>query len=125
MLKAVGVNAEGKREVLGVSVSLSEHEVHWCTCLGVMVRVPAPTPFSPEELESIQSPVLLVLGAKDNLVGDPERAKTLATHIPDLTVEVVQTGHAINVEDPAGTNRLILDFLQEDIDEPSATPFHG
>jgi putative transposase len=29
VLLAVGVNQEGKREVLGVSVSLSEHEVHW------------------------------------------------------------------------------------------------
>jgi hypothetical protein len=25
----VGVNPDGKREILGVSVSLSEHEVHW------------------------------------------------------------------------------------------------
>jgi len=29
ILKAVGVNQEGKREVLGVSCSLSEAEVHW------------------------------------------------------------------------------------------------
>ena len=29
VLVAVGVNAQGKREILGVSVSLSEHEVHW------------------------------------------------------------------------------------------------
>lgn len=29
VLIAVGVTAEGKRSVLGVSVSLSEHEVHW------------------------------------------------------------------------------------------------
>ena len=29
VLSAVGVNPEGKREILGVSVSLSEHEVHW------------------------------------------------------------------------------------------------
>ncbi len=29
VLVAVGVNPEGKREILGVSVSLSEHEVHW------------------------------------------------------------------------------------------------
>ena len=29
VLIAVGVNAEGKREVLGVSVALSEQEVHW------------------------------------------------------------------------------------------------
>lgn len=29
ILTAVGVNWAGKREILGVSVSLSEHEVHW------------------------------------------------------------------------------------------------
>src|SRR3990170_8433969 len=29
VLIAVGVNLAGKREILGVSVSLSEHEVHW------------------------------------------------------------------------------------------------
>jgi putative transposase len=29
VLSAVGINRDGKREVLGVSVSLSEHEVHW------------------------------------------------------------------------------------------------
>jgi transposase-like protein len=29
VLVAVGVNLAGKREILGVSVSLSEHEIHW------------------------------------------------------------------------------------------------
>jgi putative transposase len=29
VLVAVGINPAGKREILGVSVSLSEHEVHW------------------------------------------------------------------------------------------------
>ena len=29
VLSAVGVNPQGKREILGVSVSLSEHEIHW------------------------------------------------------------------------------------------------
>jgi transposase-like protein len=29
ILEAVGVNSAGKREILGISVSLSEHEVHW------------------------------------------------------------------------------------------------
>ena len=29
VLVAVGVNLVGKRDILGVSVSLSEHEVHW------------------------------------------------------------------------------------------------
>jgi putative transposase len=29
ILSAVGLNLEGKREILGVTVSLSEHELHW------------------------------------------------------------------------------------------------
>lgn len=33
VLTAVGVNQEGKREILSVSVSMSEHEVHWRTLL--------------------------------------------------------------------------------------------
>ena len=33
VLVAVAVNSAGKREILGVSVSLSEHEVHWRTFL--------------------------------------------------------------------------------------------
>jgi len=33
ILTAVGVNLAGKREILDVSVSLSEHEVHWRTFL--------------------------------------------------------------------------------------------
>ena len=37
VLKAVGVNAEGKREVLGVSVALGEHEVHWRTFMQSLV----------------------------------------------------------------------------------------
>jgi transposase-like protein len=33
VLVALGVNPAGKREILGVSVSLSEHEIHWRTFL--------------------------------------------------------------------------------------------
>ena len=37
VLLAMGVNLEGNREVLGVSVSLGEHEVHWRTFLQSLV----------------------------------------------------------------------------------------
>ncbi len=37
VLLAMGVNLEGKREILGVSVSLGEHEVHWRTFLKSLV----------------------------------------------------------------------------------------
>ena len=38
MLIAVGVTEEGKRSILGVSISLSEHEVHWRTFLKSLVE---------------------------------------------------------------------------------------
>jgi putative transposase len=38
VLKAVGLNEEGKRMVLGVSVSLSEQEAHWRTFLQSLVN---------------------------------------------------------------------------------------
>ena len=37
VLKAVGLNEDGKRQVLGVSVSLGEQEVHWRTFLQSLV----------------------------------------------------------------------------------------
>jgi transposase-like protein len=38
VLVAVGVNLQGKREILGISVSLSEHEVHWRAFLESLKR---------------------------------------------------------------------------------------
>ena len=38
ILKAIGVNRWGKREVLGVSVALSEAEVHWREFLQALQR---------------------------------------------------------------------------------------
>lgn len=38
ILVAVGVTTQGKREILGVSVSLSEHEVHWRAFLESLKR---------------------------------------------------------------------------------------
>jgi len=37
VLKAIGLNSTGKRQVLGVSVSLGEHEVHWRSFLQSLV----------------------------------------------------------------------------------------
>ena len=38
VLMAIGVREDGKREVLGVSVSFSEHEVHWRTFLQGLLK---------------------------------------------------------------------------------------
>jgi len=55
----------------------------------------------------------LVLGEKDRLVGDPENAKIRAQLIPDLQVEVLDTGHLIGAEQPEQVNALITEFLEQ------------
>jgi pimeloyl-ACP methyl ester carboxylesterase len=78
---------------------------------GVASKQARPTEFSSEQLGSLQVPVLLVLGARDNLVGDPEKAKELVQDAPNIQVEVIDTGHLLGVERPEEVNKLILDFV--------------
>jgi pimeloyl-ACP methyl ester carboxylesterase len=70
----------------------------------------APLPLKPEQRQRIQVPVLMVLGKRDNLVGDPAKATALVQDMPDIRVEVLDTGHLIGAEQPEQVNALILDF---------------
>jgi pimeloyl-ACP methyl ester carboxylesterase len=70
----------------------------------------APLPLKPEQRQRIQAPVLLVLGKRDNLVGDPAKATALVQDIPDIRVEVLDTGHLVAAEQPEKANALILEF---------------
>jgi pimeloyl-ACP methyl ester carboxylesterase len=54
----------------------------------------------------------LVLGKRDNLVGDPERTAALAQDVPNVRVEVLDTGHLIGAEPPERVNELIIGFLE-------------
>jgi pimeloyl-ACP methyl ester carboxylesterase len=81
--------------------------------VGVAAREAPPATFTPEQLQSAQAPVLLILGENDNLVGDPKEVKPLAQNIPDIQIEVLKAGHGIWVEQPERTNALILEFLEE------------
>jgi pimeloyl-ACP methyl ester carboxylesterase len=71
-----------------------------------------PLPFSAEERQSLQVPVLFVLGERDNLVGAPEAARALVRDIPDVRVEVLDAGHLMAGEKPEQVNALILEFLE-------------
>lgn len=76
--------------------------------------VPKPTPpttFTPERLQQLQVPTLVFLGTKDKVIGDAEKAKTLAENIPDARVEIVESGHLIGAEVPDIVNPAMLEFF--------------
>ena len=70
----------------------------------------APLPVKPEQRQCIQVPLLMVLGKRDNLVGDPAKATALVQDIPDIRVEMLNTGHLVGAEQPQQVNTLILEF---------------
>jgi pimeloyl-ACP methyl ester carboxylesterase len=78
---------------------------------GVISRQARPFPFTKEQLRSLSVPVLLILGERDGLVGDPEKGRELAKNIPDVQVEILDTGHLISAEKPDQFNKIVLDFL--------------
>jgi len=78
---------------------------------GVISRQARPQPFTPEQLQSINMPVLLLLGKRDGLVGNPEHTKQLVQDIPDVQVAMLDTGHLISAERPHQFNKLVIDFI--------------
>ena len=73
----------------------------------------APLPISSEERQSLRVPVLFIFGKRDNLVGDPEKAKVLVGDVPDVRVEVIDAGHLMSAEQPAQVNALVTRFFGE------------
>jgi pimeloyl-ACP methyl ester carboxylesterase len=76
-------------------------------------KVSTPVTFTPEQLQNVQVPVLLVIGEKDRLTSDPEAVKELAQNVPDIQIEVLDTGHLIGVEQPDRVNALIVEFFEQ------------
>ena len=56
-------------------------------------------------------PVLLLLGSRDGLVGNPENTGQLSQNISDVQVEILDTGHLISAEKPDQFNTLVADFI--------------
>ena len=71
----------------------------------------APMPLSAQQRQSIQVPVMFIFGERDNLVGDPAKAKALVQDIPNVRVEVVRAGHLMAGERPEEINQLLINFF--------------
>jgi len=78
---------------------------------GVIPRQARPQPFSQDQLQKIHQPVLLIVGTRDGLVGDPRDAEISVARISNVRVEKLDTGHLISAEKPQAFNRIVLDFL--------------
>lgn len=70
-----------------------------------------PTTMKAEELQKVNVPTLAVLGTNDNLMGDLEAVKKLASNVPGIKIVEIETGHLIGMEAPETCNQLILDFF--------------
>ena len=80
---------------------------------GVISRQARPQPFSQEQLQRLSMPVLLLLGSRDGLVGNPENAKQHVQCIANVQVEILDTGHLISAEKPDQFNKLVYDFIEQ------------
>jgi pimeloyl-ACP methyl ester carboxylesterase len=59
-------------------------------------------------------PLLVIFGQHDQLYDDPEAAAQAYADVPGARIEIVpDAGHSPNVEKPARTSRLILDFAAQ------------
>jgi pimeloyl-ACP methyl ester carboxylesterase len=79
---------------------------------GAVPRVAQPRTFTPEELQRITVPVLLMIGTRDNLTGDPAAVRTLAEQVPDIEIHELDSGHLLGIERADDVNTLMLAFLQ-------------
>ncbi|MBI9049972.1 MAG: alpha/beta fold hydrolase [Anaerolineaceae bacterium] len=77
-------------------------------------RESRPPTSTPQELQGIEVPVLLVIGTRDALTGDPQRVIDLAESTPDIQIEVLDSGHLIGVEKAHRSNELIMEFFATD-----------
>jgi pimeloyl-ACP methyl ester carboxylesterase len=80
---------------------------------GVISRQARPQTFSQEQLKSLSMPVLLLLGSKDGLVGNPKHTQKRVRNLGNFRTQVLDTGHLISAEKPEKFNKLVLEFLEE------------
>jgi pimeloyl-ACP methyl ester carboxylesterase len=80
---------------------------------GTMPKPTPPKSFTPDQLRQMQVPVLTFFGTKDKVIGDAQKARALAENIPDVQVEIVESGHLIGAELPDIVNPAMREFFAD------------
>lgn len=80
---------------------------------GFTPKLGAPLPVPAATRRSIYAPTVVVLGGRDQLVGNARAAARRATDtIPDVQIEIVPNGtHAVHIEEPERVAHRITTFL--------------
>lgn len=78
---------------------------------GTIPSIGKPVPMTKEQKQVMKMPVLLFLGTKDKIVGDADLAKATAEEYPNITIEVLESGHLIAVEHRNYVNQKVKAFL--------------
>jgi pimeloyl-ACP methyl ester carboxylesterase len=109
------VTASTSRWALGTAPAVTKGYGEWFAAVLRAVasppRVARPVALTPDEFGRIGVPVLLVLGDRDNLVGDPGKATRNASAMPELRVETLSSSHLLGAERAVEVNDLLVDFL--------------
>jgi len=102
--------------VLGKSPIVREPYEEWFSTMmsGSFPHVVPPKGIAPEDLATIDVPVLLFLGTTDNLVGPADKAAEAASVMPDVQIEIVESSHLVNVEAFEIVNAGIRELLGTD-----------
>jgi pimeloyl-ACP methyl ester carboxylesterase len=99
-----GLNPEGTRRWIAIERASRPEGTHG-------PGQPLRQPMTFARLETIQVPVLLLVGEAD-LLSPPALMRLLAAHIPQCQfVSVPEAGHAAFWEQPELWNRLVLEFI--------------
>lgn len=83
------------------------------TMNGVESRTAPPRVLAPAELQSLQPPMLVMLGNQDKVVSKPQRVKPFALQVRGVEVDVVDAGHLMSIERPDYVTNRILTFFEE------------
>ena len=116
VLPRPSVTQRTSRWALGTSPNVTDRFGDWFTAVLDAVasppRVARPVPLEPDEFGRVEVPVLLLLGTRDPLVGDVERAADRASALPNLRTEIFDSSHLVAVECADEVNALMVEFLR-------------
>jgi len=83
-------------------------------CTAMQVTTPKSTPprmFTPFELQTVKTPVLIILGSNDQINGSPQKIIPLAANLADVKIEELNSGHLVYIEKSGEVNKIINSFL--------------